>query len=105
MVKNELLSQLENNSLPSYESCLEGTMIKRSFTGYGLRSKVLVHLDSRGLMNVKALGGNEYFISFIDNYSWFVQVYLIHHKSNSLQKFKEYKTEVENQLGKTIKTI
>ena len=27
------------------------------------------------------------------------------HKSNSFEKFKEYRAEVENQLGKTIKTL
>ena len=32
-------------------------------------------------------------------------VYLLYHKSDSLEKFKEYKTEVEIQLGKTIKTL
>ena len=27
------------------------------------------------------------------------------HKSESLEKFKEFKNEVQNQLGKTIKTL
>ena len=27
------------------------------------------------------------------------------HKSESLEKFKEFKNEVENQLGKTIKSL
>ncbi|KAA0040301.1 gag/pol protein [Cucumis melo var. makuwa] len=47
-------------------------MTKRSFTGKGLRAKtslVLVHSDLCGPINVKARGGYEYFISFIDDYS------------------------------------
>ena len=56
-------------------------------------------------MNVKVRGGYEYFISFIDDYSRYGHIYLIHHKSNSLEKFKEYKAEVENELGKTIKIL
>ena len=32
-------------------------------------------------------------------------VYLMHHKSEALEKFKEYKVEVENLLGKIIKTF
>ena len=29
----------------------------------------------------------------------------MHHKSDSFEKFKEYRTKVENQLGKHIKAI
>ena len=61
MVKSGLLSPLEDNSLPPCESCLEGKMTKRSFTGKGLRAKEpleLVHSDLCGPMNVKARGGN-----------------------------------------------
>ena len=56
-------------------------------------------------MNVKARGGYGYFFSFIDDYSRFGHIYLIYHKSDSFEKFKEYKAEVENELGKTIKIL
>ena len=29
----------------------------------------------------------------------------MHHKSDTFEKFKEYRDEGENQLGKTIKTL
>ena len=64
-----------------------------------------IHLDLCGLMNVKARGGYEYFINFIDDSSRYGHIYLIHHKSDSLEKFKEYKAEVENKLGKIIKIL
>ena len=32
-------------------------------------------------------------------------LYLIHEKSESLNKFKDFKTEVEKQLGKPIKIV
>lgn len=32
-------------------------------------------------------------------------ILLIHHKSEALQKFKEYKAEAESLLGKTIKML
>ncbi|KAA0059674.1 retrovirus-related pol polyprotein from transposon tnt 1-94 [Cucumis melo var. makuwa] len=56
-------------------------------------------------MNVKARGGYKYFISFIDDCSRYGHVYLIQNKSNSFEKFKEYKAEVENESGKTIKIL
>ena len=48
LVKNGLLSQLEDGTLPPCESCLEGKMTKRPFTGKGYRAKEpleLVHTD------------------------------------------------------------
>ncbi|KAL0533177.1 hypothetical protein IC582_030392 [Cucumis melo] len=108
LVKSGLLSQLEDNSLPPCDSCLEGKITKRYFTRKGLRAKTpleLVHLDLCGPMNVKVRGGYEYFISLIDDYSRYEHVYLIQNKSDSFEKFKEYKAIVENESGKTIKTF
>ena len=56
-------------------------------------------------MNVRARGGYEYFIIFINDYLRYGYVYLIQHKSDTFEKFKEYRAEVENQLGKIIKTL
>ncbi|KAA0037569.1 gag/pol protein [Cucumis melo var. makuwa] len=83
-------------------------MTKRSFTGKSLRAKTpleLVHSDLCGPMNVKARGGYKHFINFIDDYSRYDHVYLIQNKSGFFEKFKEYKAEVENESGKTIKTF
>ncbi|TYK19114.1 gag/pol protein [Cucumis melo var. makuwa] len=77
-------------------------MTKRSFTGKGLRAKTpleLVYSNLCGPMNVKARGGYKYFIIFIDDYSRYGHVYLIQNKSDSFEKFKEYKAEVENESG------
>ena len=56
-------------------------------------------------MKVKTHNKMEYFISFIDDFSRFGYVYLIVHKSQALEKFKEYKKEVETQLGRSIKGL
>ena len=56
-------------------------------------------------MNVKARGGYEYYVTFIDDYSRYGYVYLMQRKSETFEKFKEFRAEVENQLGKTIKTL
>ena len=56
-------------------------------------------------MSIQARGDYEYFITFTDDYSRFGYVYLMKWKSEAFEKFKEFKTEVENQLGKCIKAI
>ncbi|KAL6335699.1 hypothetical protein AAG906_032893 [Vitis piasezkii] len=49
--------------------------------------------------------GQQYFITFIDDYSRYGYLYLIHEKSQSLDVFKNFKVEVENQLSKKIKVV
>lgn len=83
-------------------------MTKRPFNAKGRRAQELlelVHMDVCGPMSTQAKGGYEYFITFIDDYSRYGYVYLMRRKSETFEKFKEFRTEVENQLGKCIKAI
>ncbi|KAL4363268.1 hypothetical protein GQ457_04G021900 [Hibiscus cannabinus] len=52
-----------------------------------------------------ARGGFQYFITFTDDFSRYGYIYLMHHKSEALEKFKEFKNEVQNQHGKSIKAL
>ncbi|KAK8694591.1 hypothetical protein V6N13_072139 [Hibiscus sabdariffa] len=52
-----------------------------------------------------ARGGFQYFITFTDDFSRYEYIYLMHHKSEALEKFKEFKNEVQNQHGKSIKAL
>ena len=65
----------------------------------------LVHSDVCGPLSIQARGGYEYFITFTDDYSRFSYVYIMKRKFEAFEKFKEFKVEVENQLGKRIKAI
>ena len=52
-----------------------------------------------------SLGGNMYFVSFIEDYSRKVWVYFMRHKSKMFAKFKLWKAEVENQTRRKIKCL
>ncbi|KAG8496949.1 hypothetical protein CXB51_008176 [Gossypium anomalum] len=83
-------------------------MTKSPFTGKSERASDLlglIHSDVYRPINTQARGGFHYFITFTDDFSRYGYVYLMHHKSEALEKFKEFKNEVQNQLGKTIKTL
>ena len=56
-------------------------------------------------MSILARRGFSYFITFTNDFSRFGYVYLMRHKSEAFDKFKEFKNEVENQLGKSIKAL
>ena len=49
--------------------------------------------------------GKLFWETFTDDNSRYGYVYLMKNKSESFDKFKEFKNEVENQLGKRIKTL
>ncbi|KAL0294727.1 UNVERIFIED_CONTAM: Retrovirus-related Pol polyprotein from transposon TNT 1-94 [Sesamum calycinum] len=42
------------------------------------------------------------FITFTDDYSWYVYVYLMSYKSEAFEKFKEYRLEVEIKLAENL---
>ena len=83
-------------------------MTMRPFKAKGYRAKEvldLVHTDLCGPISTRARGGYEYFVTFIDDYSRYGYIYLMHHKSGAFEKFKEYKMEVENHRGKSIMSL
>jgi hypothetical protein len=104
-----LLTSFDFESYETCEVCLLGKMTKACFMGLHERALYLLELidtDVCGPMSMTARGGFQYFISFIDDYSRYGYLYLMKHKSKSLEKFKEFQNEVENQRGKkTVGTM
>ncbi|KAL0410471.1 UNVERIFIED_CONTAM: Retrovirus-related Pol polyprotein from transposon TNT 1-94 [Sesamum latifolium] len=49
--------------------------------------------------------GQRYFVSFIDDFSRYMYLYLIFDKAEDFDAFKAYKVEVEKQLAKSIKIV
>ncbi|KAL4334311.1 hypothetical protein GQ457_07G006670 [Hibiscus cannabinus] len=83
-------------------------MTKAPFSGKGERASDLlglIHSDVCGPMNTQARGGYQYFITFTDDFSRYGYIYLMRYKSEALEKFKEFKNEVQNQHGKSIKAL
>ena len=83
-------------------------MIKSLFSRHGERATELLGLiysDVCGLMTTQARGGYSYFITFIDDLSRFGHVYLIKHKFEVFDKFKQYQSMVENQIRHSIKAL
>ena len=87
---------------------MRGKMSKSPINKNGERATEtleLIHSDVCGPMSTHARGGFLYFVTFIDDYSRYRYVYLMKYKSETFEKFKEFRAEVEKQLGKSIKTL
>ena len=103
-----LLSSFDFESYETCEACFLGKMTKTLFTDFPERASdllELIHTDVCGPMSSTARGGFQYFITFIDDLSRYSYVYLMKHKSETFEKFKEFQNEVENQRGKKIKAL
>ena len=56
-------------------------------------------------MSVEACGGYHYFLTFKDDLSRYGYIYLMKHKFETIEKFKEFQSEVENHRNKKIKFL
>lgn len=56
-------------------------------------------------MRTSSKGGARYFMTLIDDYSRWCQVYFLKSKSEAPSKFLEYKNLVENQTSHKIKAF
>ena len=46
-----------------------------------------------------------YIFTFVDDFSWFLWVYFLHHKNEVVHKLQAFKTHVEHKLRKAIKVL
>jgi transposase InsO family protein len=102
------LESLDYESFDTCEPCLMGKMTKTPFSGTMERANDLleiIHTDVCGLMSVEARGGYRYFLTFTDDLSRYGYIYLMKHKSETFEKFKEFQSEVENHRNKKIKFL
>ncbi|KAJ9557526.1 hypothetical protein OSB04_012140 [Centaurea solstitialis] len=106
--KGGLLGSFDFKPFDNCESCLSGKMTKQPFNKDNERANDLlgiIHTDVCGPFSHEARGGYRYFITFTDDFSKYGYVYLMRHKSEAFERFKEFQNEVQNQLDKKIKFL
>lgn len=106
LIKDDILPPLDSSDFEECVDCIRGKFTRKNRKG-STRSRELleiIHTDICGPLRT-TLCRNRYFITFIDDYSRFGYVYLMSEKSLALEKFKIFKTEVENQCGTKIKIV
>ena len=104
--KDGLLDSFDFESFDTCESCLLGKMTKSPFTHKGERAKELlglIHTNVCEPFSTSTRRGYLYFITFTDDFSRYGFVYLMRHKSESFEKFKESKTNYKINLARILK--
>jgi len=92
------------------EACLEGKQHRQPSHQPATRAKEpleLIHSDLCGPIDPTTYGGTNYYLLFTDDYTRLTHIYPLKKKSSAdvLEKFREYKPEVEKQTGKVIKRL
>ncbi|GJR01453.1 retrotransposon protein, putative, ty1-copia subclass [Tanacetum coccineum] len=102
---------LNSTNIKSFEkcvSCMSGKMSRKPYSHQVERAKDLlglIHTDVCGPFRTMSRQGASYFVTFTDDFSRYGYVYLLKHKHEVFETFKVFQKEVENQLGKTIKSL
>ena len=112
LVKHKLVNGFDYNAAKEItfcESCVEGKHHRGHFpTSGGKRAKEpldLVHSDVCGKMNAESLSGAQYFLTFIDDKTCYVWVYVLKRKDQVFEKFLEWKALVEKSTGRKLKVL
>ena len=108
LAKKSLIPVAKGNSLDSCDYCLFGKQKKISFSKSFTRKENildLVHSDVCGPMEVESLSMHQYFVTYIDDASRKVWVYLLKSKDQVFQTFTIFHTMVERETGRKLKCL
>ena len=65
----------------------------------------MIHTDICGPFDAPSFGGENYFITFIDDFSRYCYLYLLHENSQSVDVLETFINEVERQLDRKVKVV
>ncbi|RDX93712.1 hypothetical protein CR513_23987, partial [Mucuna pruriens] len=104
-----MLPGLNNAELEKCSHCMTGKQTRVSFKKHPPSGESelleLVHSNICGPLKVKSFSGALYFVTFIDDCSRKLWVYMLKTKDQVLEKFKEFQALVERESGKKLKYI
>ncbi|GJZ45920.1 retrotransposon protein, putative, ty1-copia subclass [Tanacetum coccineum] len=103
-----LLNSTDIRDFEKCVSCMFGKMARKPYTHQVKRANDLlglIHTDVCGPFKIMSRQGASYFVTVTDDFSCYGYVYLLQHKHEVFETFKVFQKEVENQLGKTIKSL
>ena len=88
------------------ESCVQGKIHRSPFPTSEVKCAEapleLIHSDVCGKINSKSLSGAEYFLTFVDDKTRYIWIYILKCKSQVFQYFQEWKAMVERSTGRRI---
>ncbi|KAG6951553.1 hypothetical protein JG688_00013687 [Phytophthora aleatoria] len=94
---------------PVCDECTRANQQRASFkhthTEHADTVNGLIFTDIKGPIETDSFGGKRYVLLFVDDWSGYMTVYLIRHKSEALEMFKEYMAHAKNKHGRGVVTV
>jgi transposase InsO family protein len=107
-VKTKLLKSVKDVHIKKCSDCVAGKQHRVAFKSQPPHKKpdvlYLVHSDVCK-MSVRSMGGVKYLLTFVDEFSRKVWVYVLKAKHQVLSVFKQFQVSVEREIEKKIKCI
>lgn len=99
----------KNSKLNFCDACVEGKMTQSPFdhkvNKHTSRPLELIHVDLIGPMEEISLGGSRYVLDIVDDYTRRCFSFFLATKSETFEKFVEFKQRRENELNLKIKRV
>ena len=96
-------------SIPLCMSCIDGKLHRSPFPRKGRTRPQnpleLVHSDICGPMKTPSLSGAKYFLTFVDDKTHYIWIYVLKQKSEAFSKFLEWKALVELESTFKLKVL
>ncbi|KAG9444830.1 hypothetical protein H6P81_016170 [Aristolochia fimbriata] len=105
LVREGILKYLNFTDYATCVDCIKGNQTNSRKNGTRRSSDLLEIIHTKICCPDSSSSSQKYFISFIDDYSRYMYLYLRQHKNEALDAFKTFKAEVEKQYGKQIKIV
>ena len=103
-----ILPEIQENHEGICKGCAQGKNVKKTFPSSERKEKgipEIVHSVVCGPMYSSSLSKYVYYVSFIDYFSRKTWIYFLKGKNEVFNKFKEFKSLVENHTERKIKTL
>jgi len=105
MVNEGVLSALDFSEFETCVDCIKGKQTNKSKKGAKRSSILLEIIHTNICCPDKDSSGLKYFITFKDDYSRYMYLYILHSKDEALDIFKVFKAKVKKQCEKQIKIV
>ncbi|GKE17719.1 retrovirus-related pol polyprotein from transposon TNT 1-94 [Tanacetum coccineum] len=107
LVKNKILPNLYFTDFGLCVECIKGKQPKHSKKGSTRSIDLLeiIYTDIYGPFDTPSFTREKYFITFIDDFSRYGYVYLLHEKSQSINALEVFVNEVKRQLDRKVKIV
>lgn len=106
MKQMQVCAKVKDEDIANCEACILAKMKRTPFPSVNSRQSSaileLIHSDVCGPMQTASIGGKKYFVTFIDDFSRMMVVYLMASKSEVLDRFRDYVQFMQASTEKKI---